>query len=563
MMKMQIDAGVRSETERTNEGMDSAFLMQLLRGGTENLSKHMEEINDLNVFPIPDGDTGSNMLLTIRGGEGVEPEPGEHVGIWARRVADAALLSARGNSGVILSQFMDGVAAGLEGTETVDAEDISRAFLRGVEHAYAAVAEPVEGTILTVMREAATCAAENPHESLEEYFEDFLFAARQALANTPEQLDVLKKAGVVDSGGAGLIRIMEGAEAVLTGEAVPESGHFEAAPKGVQQLNLDRFTEDSELEFGYCTELLLRLQRKKTDLTSFDVSVIRDYLKTIGDSIVCFRTGSIVKIHVHTKTPYMVLQFCQKYGEYLTVKIENMTLQHNNISPEKRHEEMAEKKLFGVVAVASGEGIKDTFRESGADVIVEGGQSMNPSADDFIAAFRQVNAETIFVLPNNGNVIMAAKQAAGLYEDAEIRVIESRTIGDGLAILSMLDTEMTDVDLVEQTMKESMEGVITGCVAKCVRDTESHGFVLRKGQYIGFVGKEIVSADNDRRDTAMMLSGRIDFEGHEICVLIRGKDTTEEEAKEILDTVRSQHPEMEVYLIDGGQEIYDYLFVVE
>ena len=554
---------VESRVAEEKKELDSAFLMQMLRGGMENLSEHMEEINDLNVFPIPDGDTGSNMLMTIRGGEGVVPEPGESVGTWARRVADAALLAARGNSGVILSQFMDGIAAGLEGVQTVNVEIASKAFLCGVEHAYAAVMEPVEGTILTVMREAADYAAEQPHTNLEKYLEDYLFCARQALANTPEQLDVLKKAGVVDSGGAGLIRIIEGAEAVLTGEAIPETEHLSMAPKGAQQLNLDLFTEDSELEFGYCTELLLRLQRKKTDLQSFDVNVIRNYLKTIGDSIVCFRTGSIVKIHVHTKTPYQVLQYCQKYGEYLTVKIENMTLQHNNISPEKRYEEMPEKKLFGVVAVASGEGIKDTFRENGVDVIVEGGQSMNPSADDFIEAFRHVNAGTIFVLPNNGNVILAAKQAASLYDRADIRVIESHTIGDGLAIMSMFSSELKDVDLVEQTMKEAMEGVITGCVAKCVRNTENNGFTLREGQYIGFVGKDIVSADNDRRDTAMMLSGRIDFTGHEICVLIRGKDTNEAEAREILDAVRGQHPGTEVYLIDGGQEIYDYIIVVE
>ena len=547
--------------------LDCELLMQMLRGGMENLSEHMEEINDLNVFPIPDGDTGSNMLMTLRGGEGVAPEPGEDVGTWARRVADSILLAARGNSGVILSQFADGIAAGLEGVHTVDVEAAARAFQCGVEHAYAAVVEPVEGTILTVMREAAEYAAGQPHDNLEEYLENYLLSARQALANTPEQLEVLKKAGVVDSGGAGLIRIMEGAEAVLTGEAPVSTEHETEVStglnSGMKQLNLDLFTEDSVLEFGYYTELLLRLQRAKTDLSTFNVKVIRDYLSSIGDSIVCFQTGSIVKIHVHTKTPYQVLEFCQRYGEYLTVKIENMTLQHNNITPEKRHDEPEEKKLFGVVAVASGEGIKEAFRENGADVIVEGGQSMNPSTEDFIEAFRRVNADTIFVLPNNGNVILSAKQAASMYDKADVRVIESHTIGDGLAVLSMLDTDAKDVDLVEEDMKFSMEGVVTGCVARCSRNTESDGLVLREGQYIGFIGKTIVSADNDRRDTALMLASRLDFTDHEICILIFGKGVDRAEAEEVANAVRKQHSGTEVYLIDGGQEIYDYIFVVE
>ena len=542
--------------------IDGLLFTKLIRAGADNLSAHADEVNDLNVFPIPDGDTGSNMLLTMQGGAGVTPHENEGIGAVSRRAADGMLLSARGNSGVILSQFFDGIAAGLEGKETADAKDVADAFLRGVEHAYAAVMEPVEGTILTVVREASDYAASRTHENVTGYLSDFLYKANETLRSTPELLPVLKKAGVVDSGGAGLIYIVEGAAAMLNGDAQPErESHTHTAP--ANELDLDRFNEDSELTYGYCTELLLRLQRAKTDLELFDVDVIKNYLQSVGDSIVCFRTGSVVKIHVHTKTPYKVLEFCQRYGEYLTVKIENMSLQHNNLPSDSKLADKPERKAFAVVAVASGEGIKQTFREMGADCIVEGGQSMNPSADDFIEAFGRVNADVIFVLPNNGNVILAAKQAAKLYADSDVRVIESRSIGDCYAVLTMLDTSSGDADEIEREMTEAMNGVVTACVSKCIRNTEMDGFLLHDGQYIGFVGKEIVSADNDRRDTACMLADRLDFTDHEIGIIVRGADSDEAEAEEIASHIRKAHPGREVFVINGGQEIYSYILIIE
>ena len=542
--------------------IDGLLFTKLIRAGADNLSVHADEVNDLNVFPIPDGDTGSNMLLTMQGGAGVTPHENEGIGAVSRRAADGMLLSARGNSGVILSQFFDGIAAGLEGKETADANDAADAFRRGVEHAYAAVMEPAEGTILTVVREASDYAANRTHKDVTDYLSDFLYQAGETLRMTPELLPVLKKAGVVDSGGAGLVYIVEGAAAVLNGDALPER-ETHSATTPANELDLDRFNEDSELTYGYCTELLLRLQRAKTDLELFDVDIIKNYLQSVGDSIVCFRTGSIVKIHVHTKTPYKVLEFCQRYGEYLTVKIENMSLQHNNLPSDSKLADKPERKAFSVVAVASGEGIKQTFREMGADYIVEGGQSMNPSADDFIEAFGRVNADVIFVLPNNGNVILAAKQAAKLYADSDVRVIESRSIGDCYAVLTMLDTSSGNADEIEQEMIEAMNGVVTACVSKCIRNTEMSGFLLHDGQYIGFVGKEIVSADNDRRDTACMLADRLDFTDHEICIIVRGADSDETEAEEIASHIRKAHPEREVFVINGGQEIYSYILIIE
>lgn len=546
------------------KSIDSLLFMQLLHGGVENIHRHVDEINDLNVFPIPDGDTGSNMLLTVRGGERAPAEAGEGVGGFARRAADGMLLSARGNSGVILSQFFDGIAAGLSDCEEASAEDLAQAFKVGVEHAYAAVMEPTEGTILTVAREASEFAASRTHADPSGFLADFLDQAHQTLANTPDMLPVLKKAGVVDSGGAGLICIVEGMAAVLNGDELPDAplhpGESVPAPA---ELDLDRFTEDSELTYGYCTEVLLRLQNAKTDLSLFDVEVIRSFLQSVGDSVVCFRTGSIVKLHVHTKTPYKVLEYCQRFGEYLTVKIENMSLQHNSLPSDSRLVEKQERKAYAVVAVASGEGIKQTFREMGADYIVEGGQSMNPSADDFIEAFERVNAETVLVLPNNGNVVLAARQAAKLYDGSDVRVIESRTIGDGYAVLSMLNTDSGDTDAIVAELTEAMEGVVTACVSCCCRDTELDGFLLRDGQYIGFVGHDIVSADNDRRDTACMLADRLDFAGREICILIRGTDSDADEAEEIARHIRAAHRGCEVFVIDGGQEIHSYIMIVE
>ncbi|MBQ9429673.1 MAG: DAK2 domain-containing protein [Clostridia bacterium] len=542
--------------------MTGRLYLELLAGGIACLKRHEDEVNDLNVFPIPDGDTGSNMLLTLQGAMSAEPRENEGIASAARRAANGMLLSARGNSGVILSQFFDGVAAGLSDVECADANDAASAFLCGVRHAYDAVMEPVEGTVLTVMREASEYAAARKHDTLSAYFSDFLYQAGQTLKATPDMLPVLKKAGVVDSGGAGLIYIMEGAAAVLNGDEMPEEP-IERSTAPAEKLDLDSFDENSELTFGYCTELLLRLQNAKTDIERFDADVIKDFLQSVGDSIVCVRTGSIVKLHVHTKTPYKVLEFCQKFGEYLTVKIENMSLQHNSLPSDSRLVKAAEKKPYAVVAVASGEGIKQTFSDMGADCIVEGGQSMNPSADDFIEAFDAANADVIFVLPNNGNVILAAKQAAKLYTGADVRVIESHTIGDGYAVLSMLDVSSGDTDRIEREMNDAMQGVVTASVSKCVRNAEMDGFILSEGQYIGFVGKEIVSADNDRRDTACMLADRLDFTDREICILVRGADSTPDEAEEIAAHIRKVHSSCEVFVIDGGQEIYSYILILE
>lgn len=543
--------------------IDGVAYSNMLKRAAINLKNHAGEINDLNVFPIPDGDTGDNMLLTLMGGVDALKEESTSLAEVSRNVANGMLFSARGNSGVILSQFFDGIAAGLSESDVADSHQLGKAFRVGVKHAYNAVMKPTEGTILTVAHDATEFACTNKNKDAEEFFGSFIEEGKRSLDRTPDLLPMLKKAGVVDSGAAGLICIVEGMFSALDGDKNYDYTQLDSMPSsnGAAEIDLDAFNEDSVLEFGYCTELLVRLQNAKTDIENFDISLLTDFLQTVGDSIAAFKTGSIVKIHVHTKTPDKVLAFCQQFGEFLKLKIENMTLQHNSTMQDEETEKM-ERKAYGVVAVACGEGIQNTFREIGTDVIVEGGQSMNPSSEDFLKAFDKVNADTIFVFPNNSNVILAAKQAAQLYSKADVRIINSKTIGDGYAALTMTDGELTDPDEVEALFNMGMENVITAEVSQCVRDADMQDVQVHKGDYIGFVGKNILSAMPDRKSATMAMCDKIDWKLHDICILINGVDSTLEETEEIKNYIESKHG-IEVYCVEGKQEIYSYILIAE
>lgn len=541
--------------------LDGILFARMINAGAANLKAHAKEINDLNVFPIPDGDTGDNMLMTMMGGVRHNDAVSRSLDEMSCRISGGMLLSARGNSGVILSQFFEGIKNGFSGLRSADTREIGEAFRRGVRQAYGAVMTPTEGTILTVVREATEYACDRNVDTPEAFLNAFIDEAKRSLARTPELLPVLKKAGVVDSGAAGLIYIVDGMMKAVMGEDVSV---LTAPVEPTQELDLDAFNEDSVLEFGYCTELLVRLQNAKTDIAGFDVKIMTDYLQTIGDSIVAVRNGSIVKLHVHTATPQKVLDFCQQYGEFLKVKIENMSLQHNNTVNEEAEKAPArQRKPYGVVAVACGEGLKETFRERGADVIVDGGQSMNPSAEDLIAAFDETNADVIFVFPNNGNIILTAQQAAHLYQKSDVRVIESTTIGAGYASLAMLDTSSGDTDAIEEELRMAMEGVVTAEISHCVRDAAMDGREIRTGDYIGFVGKELLAVDRSRFVTVCESIDAVDLSGYELCILIRGKDATEEEAGRIEAYIHSHYRGKEVYTINGGQDVYDYILIAE
>ena len=576
----------------TPEAMDVNLMKELLKGGEANLRRNCTTVNDLNVFPIPDGDTGDNMIMTLAGGvRELEKHQAETVGEAAGYVARGMLMSARGNSGVILSQFFAGLAKGLRGVVKATAENLAEAFREGVKLAYASVITPTEGTMLTVARESSDFASGRigPDSTLESFGKDFLEEARRSLERTPELLKVLKEAGVVDSGGAGLYYISEGMLRALKADPDPEEAEKKDTMMPVNTQpgpDFSKFTEDDVMEFGYCTEFILRLTKHKTDLDHFDIRTFIDYFTSIGgDSIVAVRNDSIVKIHVHTMTPEKVLAFAHDYGEFLTLKIENMTLQHSEASIENRFDEdkdterveaegnglnewypeekVNEKKRFGIVTVASGEGIVRTLRDLGADIVIEGGQGNNPSAADFVRAFSKVNAEVIYVLPNNGNIVMAARQAASLCPDTDVRVIPDRSIGEGYAALCMFDPTSDDPDRIEQELTEATQGVETGLVSRAVRSTQVDGVAIRENDYIGFTsGKMLVSCPSPE-ETAVRLSELLGAAEREFLIVIYGENASGEIRSAFRRDMKEKFPHTELCEIDGGQEVYEFILVFQ
>ncbi len=564
-----------------NLQLTAELYANMVKGGYENLRSNARIVNDLNVFPVPDGDTGENMCMTIRGGAtALDNITGDLSNAYlfnvAGVVAKGMLLSARGNSGVILSKFFEGIARGFDKKKATDARGFADALMEGVRQSYSAVMKPIEGTILTVCREATVRAAATlkKNSTLEEFFATFTKELKASLERTPEKLPVLKEAGVVDSGGAGLLYIADGMMKAIKGEKFASNTvEKQADVAKTPDISFDSFTENDVMEYGYCTEFLLRLQCSKVNPEGFDETVIKDYLTTLGDSVVIFKTDSIVKAHVHTLHPGLVLEFCRKFGEFLTVKIENMSLQHNSGIVEKEAQEKEEEenkqqiklppKRYGIVAVATGDGIKEAFRALGADYIVEGGQSMNPSAEDFITAFRQVNARTIIVLPNNGNVILAANQAAELYKEAEVRVLECKTIGDGYSALGMIDTTSDDTDEVMQSLRDAMEGVRTGMVSRAVRDANMSGIEVHTDDYIGIQGHDILSATADKVDAAIKMSEALDADECDIIIVISGNTATKSEAERLKSELQALCPDGEIIMMNGGQDVYDFILIYE
>ena len=545
--------------------IDGALFENMVKGGAENLYVNKGIVNDLNVFPIPDGDTGDNMYMTIDSGASAPSDGKNGLGSVSARIAHGMLLGARGNSGVILSRIFAGIAAGLQDLDDADIKVFGHALQKGSEEAYSAVSVPVEGTILTVFRDAVSYAGDriNEETTLDGYFTDLISELRNSLERTPELLDVLKEAGVVDSGGAGLVYIVEGMKHAINGEITEHAGHGAASP--AKSINVNTFTEDSVLEFGYCTEFLLRLQRCKTDVENFDIAEFTELVKSMGDSVVSFLDGTIVKVHVHTMFPGQVLNECQKYGEFLTLKIENMMLQHNETMIENRFEFKKEKvrKKFGAVAVASGEGLVEMFKSLGADEVVDGGQSMNPASGDFIKAFDKINADTILVFPNNGNVILAAMQAAGMYEKADIRVIHTKTVGEGYSALSMLDTDGKTADEVTAEAEEFAKGVVTGFVSRAGRTTEMDGVSIISGDYIGFSDDVVYSDSPDKCEAASALCDKLDAGSYDVILLFAGEGTSDAEAQKLYNDLHAKYRDSEIIMQNGGQPLHDFIIVLE
>ena len=558
----------QNETKNNGQYLDGHLLVKMAQGGAALLRSNADEVNKLNVFPVPDGDTGDNMRMTIESGiAALEKIDSDDLAEVMKVLSHGMLLGARGNSGVILSQFFAGVSKGLESYDKADATAIGNALSMGVKQAYLSVMTPTEGTILTVARESVEYAVSHITEEsdLRSFFADLIKEMYASLQRTPELLATLKEAGVVDSGGAGLFYIMNGFNKVLNGEEI----RFDAAPApALSAPDVTAFGPDSEMTYGYCTELLLQLQNSKVDAEGFDNKTITDFLVSVGDSVVSFKTGTIVKLHVHTKTPEKVLAFCRQFGEFLTVKIENMSVQHNEtVKEEIEAEERAASepiKPYGIVAVATGAGVRDTFLQLGVDAVVDGGQTQNPSTADFLAAFEKVRAEHLFVFPNNGNIIMAAKQAAEIYRGAAVHVIESRDLGAGYTAIAAADLEEPDPAVLEAALREATARAATGYVAPAIRDAELSGVTIKNGDFIGFVGKEMMTADPILSNTAAALADKMLTDtGKYMMTVFVGKDAPAKDRETLEKHLAAAHPDVETYFIDGGQDVYPFIFVAE
>lgn len=537
--------------------MDGALYARMLCGGAAMLSLRAEELNALNVFPVADGDTGTNMLKTMEGGLSSGESAEASIGAYSTSFAKGILLSARGNSGVILSQIFAGIHEVLAEQESVDARMLAEAYEHGIRKSYAAVQNPTEGTILTVFRESTEYAASRMEadSSLEDFYRLHLEQAARSLAKTKELLPALAEADVVDSGAAGYLYIAEGMKQVLEGK---EIRYEPAEHKREGAVDIDRFTRDSILEFGYCTEVLLRLTTAKVDPDRFEVATVIDALKALGgESIVAYQQDDIVKVHVHTFTPGEVLATMQRFGEFLTVKIENMSLGHTEVEQKKT------KKKFAVVAVAQGEGMSALFSQMGADRIVSGGQSANPAISDFVDAFRACQAEHIIVLPNNKNIVLAARQAAELYTESAVHVIGTKNIAQGYAALSVITPGMKDMDALIASAERAAAEVIDGEITRAVRDTVIGNANIAEGDYIAISGGSIVAVTDTPEQAVLAMLEASDVDLCEIITLFVGKDVSQEKRAELTERLRELYDEYEITVYEGGQEVYDYLVAVE
>ena len=540
------------------KSIDGNSYIRMLLGGAAMLAIHMKELNALNVFPVADGDTGTNMLKTIEGGlaEAKKAETSS-IGDISRHFARGILLSARGNSGVILSQIFAGINEVLEGHETVSAKILSQAYRQGIEKSYAAVQNPTEGTILTVFRESTEYVFDRIDENstLEDFYRLHIEEARRSLETTKTILPALAEADVVDSGAAGYLYIAEGMHRALNGEEVQYNVE---ESKSEPSVNIDLFTRDSVLNYGYCTEFLLRLTTAKVDPDSFEVSTAVSILKELGgDSIVAYKQDDILKVHVHTFTPGDILSRMQAFGEFLTVKIENMNLGHTG------NEKKKPSKSFEVVAVSQGDGMAALFKDMGADVIVPGGQSLNPSIEDFISAFEQCSANDIIVLPNNKNIILAANQAAKIYTDANVHVLNTKNIASGYGALSVITPGIKDIDALVSSADRAAGGVIDGEITVAVRDAVIDGKMIHEGDYLALSGGEVVSVSATAEDAVLDMLSNIDIELCEIITLFVGEHVSEECRASLTERLKEAYEDFEIVVYNGGQEVYDYLIAIE
>lgn len=535
---------------------------ELLEYGYKNLVAHYKAINDLNVFPVPDGDTGTNMKLTYQKGLKSITDENASVSKIADEFARGMLFGARGNSGVLTSQYFRGFANNLSNCVSLKVHDFARAMVGAYKNAYKACVDVTEGTILTVAREGIEKVDFQYDDDFPTFLQKVVDTMKVSLDHTPELLPVLKENGVIDSGGKGLLSIFEGFLYFFTGKEIvaEEEAPSKEAKKEEHDDTVDfsAFNENSELEFGYCTEFLLQLQNSKVDIPNFNIDEFIAWMQSHGESLVCFQTGSIIKTHIHTKKPYEVIEFAQRYGEFLTFKMENMALQHNNVLEDK-NKKIHERKKLAYIAIAQGDGVIDLFESLGCDIVLNGGQTMNTSVAEMVDAFKIANADEIILLPNETNMCKAAHQAAELFRDSKVKVIDTKTIQEGYFILSM-KAGLDEDDSLYDTLKESLENITPVTVFKSAKAANIGVEVAPKGVYVESIGHHLVGYKDDLCDAAIELLSKLDnIEDKGVCFIIYGQMVSSIKANELLEKLSEKYPSLEFGLIEGKQDVYDLL----
>jgi DAK2 domain fusion protein yloV len=549
----------------------TSLFQEMVQAASTRLNKQAEYVNSLNVFPVPDGDTGTNMGMTIENGaKEVADKSASTVGEVAAIFAKGLLMGARGNSGVITSQLFRGFSQSVKGKDELDGQALALAFQSGVEVAYKAVMKPVEGTILTVSRGAAIGAkkkAEATNDAVE-VMKAALEGAKAALAKTPDMLPVLKEVGVVDSGGQGLVFIYEGFLSALTGEYIA-SEDFQATPATMSQMinaehhkSVAGHVATEDITFGYCTEIMVALKQGPTYVKDFDYDEFRNYLNELGDSLLVVNDDEIVKVHVHTEDPGLVMQEGLKYGSLVKVKVDNMRNQHEaQLEKEEKSAKPAEEKEYAIIAVVAGEGLAEIFKAQGVDYIISGGQTMNPSTEDFIKAVDQVNARNIIFLPNNKNIFMAAQSAAEVLEQPTT-VIETRTLPQGLTSLLAFDSGKT-IEENHERMTAALSDVVSGSITTAVRDTTIDGLEIHEKDNLGMVDGKILVSNPDMLTTLKATFAKMLDEDSEIVSIYIGEDGDEELANGLAQDLMEEYEDLEVEIHQGNQPVYPYIFSVE
>ncbi|MEH7122904.1 DAK2 domain-containing protein [Bacillus sp. JJ1773] len=555
------------------KALDGKRFADMVITGAKHLSANAQYVDSLNVFPVPDGDTGTNMNLSLTSGaKEVKNNIQDHIGKVGSALSKGLLMGARGNSGVILSQLFRGFSKAIEHKAEINSKEFADALLSGVETAYKAVMKPVEGTILTVAKDSAkkaVQAAKNENDLIA-LMEEVIKEAKASLSRTPDLLPVLKEVGVVDSGGQGLVFVYEGFLAQLKGEELPDSPSafpkMEDLVSAEHHKNIHSFMNTEDIEFGYCTEFMVKFESEKLTKSPFSEEVFRTDLSKFGDSLLVIADDELVKVHIHSEQPGECLSYGQRYGSLINMKIENMRQQHTNLVEGAQTQASSapvskELKEYGIVTVSMGQGIADLFRSIGAHAVIEGGQTMNPSTEDIVKAIEEVHAKKVIILPNNKNIIMAAEQAAEVAEQ-EVIVIPTKTVPQGMSALLAFNLS---ADLVRNKdgMTEALQHVKTGQITFAVRDTSIEGLEIEKDDFMGIAEGKILVKNKDKVQAAKDLLTSMLDEDSEILTILKGEDASDEDVEAIVSFVEEEFEEVEIEIHDGKQPLYAFIFAIE